>query len=53
MELRMPHGHKSHCLAAESEHELQDWLSKLQQVLQNNRQQEEKPAASLERGNSL
>lgn len=34
LELRMPSGHKSHCLAAESEHELQDWLNKLQQVLQ-------------------
>lgn len=50
MELRMPSGHKSYCLAAESEHELQDWLSKLQQVLHINRQLEEKPHGSLERG---
>lgn len=50
MELRMPQGHKSHCLAAESEQELQDWLSKLQHVLQITRQQEEKPVGTLERG---
>ncbi|XP_063232760.1 dedicator of cytokinesis protein 9 isoform X1 [Bacillus rossius redtenbacheri] len=48
-ELRMTAGHKSHSLAAESESELQDWLSKLNSVMQHNRQQEEKRAASLER----
>ncbi|KAK3914024.1 Dedicator of cytokinesis protein 9 [Frankliniella fusca] len=52
MELRMPQGHKSHCLAAESEAELHDWLSKLQQVLHINRQQEDKPPGSLERASS-
>lgn len=52
MELRMPPGHKSYCLAAESEQELQDWLNKLQQVLQINRQQEEKPHGSLERASA-
>jgi len=46
----MPPGHKSYCLAAENEVELQDWLKKLQQVLQHYSQQEEKRAASLERG---
>uniref|UniRef100_A0A1B6HAI3 PH domain-containing protein n=1 Tax=Homalodisca liturata TaxID=320908 RepID=A0A1B6HAI3_9HEMI len=49
-ELRMTAGHKSYTLAAESEAELMDWISKLQQVLQQNRLQEEKRAASLERG---
>lgn len=51
-ELHMTAGHKSYCLAAESESEMQDWISRLQQVLQQNRLQEEKRAASLERANS-
>nr|CAD7259038.1 unnamed protein product [Timema shepardi] len=49
-ELRMTAGHKSYSLAADSESELQDWLSKLTLVVQHNRLQEEKRAASLERG---
>ncbi|XP_054285049.1 dedicator of cytokinesis protein 9 [Macrosteles quadrilineatus] len=51
-ELWMTAGHKSYTLAAESESELQDWVSKLHQVLQHNRQQEEKRAASLERAST-
>jgi hypothetical protein len=46
----MTAGHKSYSLAAENESELQDWLSKLNSVLQQNKIQEEKRAASLERG---
>jgi hypothetical protein len=46
----MTAGHKSYSLAAENELELQDWLSKLNSVLQQNKAQEEKRAASLERG---
>lgn len=46
----MTAGHKSYSLAAENELELQDWLSKLNSVLQQNKVQEEKRAASLERG---
>ena len=46
----MTAGHKSYCLAAESELEMQDWITRLHQVLQQNRLQEEKRAASLERG---
>jgi hypothetical protein len=46
----MTAGHKSYSLAAENELELQDWLSKLTSVLQQNKVQEEKRAASLERG---
>lgn len=46
----MTAGHKSYTLAAETESELLDWINKLQQVLQQNRLQEEKRAASLERG---
>ncbi|GLG92417.1 Dedicator of cytokinesis protein 9 [Gryllus bimaculatus] len=48
-ELRMIAGHKSFSLAAESEAEMADWMAKLSAVLQHNRQQEEKRAASLER----
>ncbi|RZF44325.1 hypothetical protein LSTR_LSTR006875 [Laodelphax striatellus] len=48
-ELHMTDGHKSYCLAADSDLELQDWMAKLQQVLQQNKVQEEKRAASLER----
>jgi hypothetical protein len=46
----MTAGHKSYSLAAENESEFQDWLAKLQSVLQQNKIQEEKRAASLERG---
>lgn len=49
-ELRMTSGHKSYVLAADSEAEFKDWLSKLNSVLQYNKLQEEKRAASLERG---
>lgn len=42
--------HKSFTFATENETELQDWISKLQQVLQHNRAQEEKRSGSLERG---
>jgi len=52
-ELRMTAGHKSYSLAAENESEFQDWLNKLQSVLQQNKIQEEKRAASLERGNVM
>ncbi|KAG5877388.1 hypothetical protein JTB14_027999 [Gonioctena quinquepunctata] len=51
-ELRMTAGHKSYLLAAESETDLKDWLSKLSSVLQQNKIQEEKRAASLERERS-
>lgn len=47
----MTAGHKSYYLAADSDVELEDWISKLHQVLQQNKLQEEKRAASLERGN--
>lgn len=46
----MSSGHKSYLLAAENEQDLKDWLSKLSSVLQQNKIQEEKRAASLERG---
>jgi hypothetical protein len=49
----MTAGHKSYSLAAETESELQDWLSKLNSVLQQNKIQEEKRAASLERGSYI
>jgi hypothetical protein len=49
-ELRMTSGHKSYLLAAENETDFKEWLSKLSSVLQQNRLQEEKRAASLERG---
>jgi hypothetical protein len=49
----MTAGHKSYSLAAENESEFQDWLNKLQSVLQQNKIQEEKRAASLERGTLL
>jgi hypothetical protein len=49
----MTAGHKSYSLAAENEAELQDWLSKLTCVLQQNKIQEEKRAASLERGSYI
>lgn len=40
-ELRMTAGHKSYSLAAENESEFQDWLNKLQSVLQQNKIREE------------
>lgn len=46
----MTAGHKSYVLAADSEAEFKDWLNKLNAVLQQNKVQEEKRAASLERG---
>lgn len=46
----MTAGHKSFVLAAENETEFKDWLAKLSSVLQQNKVQEEKRAASLERG---
>lgn len=49
-ELHMCEGHKSFTLAAENEKELQDWLTKLHSVLQQNKLQEDKQSASLERG---
>lgn len=49
----MTSGHKSYLLAGENENDLKDWLSKLSSVLQQNKIQEEKRAASLERGMQL
>lgn len=48
-ELRMTAGHKSFTLAAEDEHEMDDWLKKISSVLQQNQLQEDKRVASLER----
>lgn len=48
-ELRMTAGHKSYILAAENENDYKDWLTKLSSVIQQNKIQEEKRAASLER----
>ncbi|XP_068140209.1 dedicator of cytokinesis protein 9 isoform X1 [Drosophila tropicalis] len=48
-ELRMTAGHKSFTLAAENEQDFKDWLSKLSSVLAQNKAQEEKRNASLER----
>lgn len=45
----MTAGHKSFTLAAENEEELKDWLNKLLSVLQQNKIQEDKRVASLER----
>lgn len=47
----MTAGHKSYLLVADDESEYKDWLNKLGSVLQQNKLQEEKRAASLERGN--
>lgn len=47
-ELRMTAGHKSFLLAAENETEMQDWLSKLQSVLHQNKLREDR-SASLDR----
>lgn len=46
----MIEGHKSYVLAAETEAEFQEWITRLSSVLQQNKIQEEKRAASLERG---
>lgn len=46
----MTAGHKSYVLAAENESDFKDWLTKLFSVLQQYKLQEEKRAASLERG---
>lgn len=46
----MTAGHKSYVLGAENDGEFKDWLAKLSSVLQQNKVQEEKRAASLERG---
>lgn len=48
----MTAGHKSFILAAENENDLQDWLSKLQSVLLQNKLQEDTRLASLERERS-
>lgn len=45
----MTAGHKSFTLAAENEDDLKDWLSKLSSVLHQNKIQEDKRVASLER----
>lgn len=49
----MTANHKSYLLAAENESDFKDWLLKLSSVLQQNKLQEEKRAASLERGTFL
>lgn len=52
-ELRMTEGHKSFTLAADSDADMQDWLGKLQTVLQQNKLQEDRHVAqTLERTNS-
>ncbi|KAB0797571.1 hypothetical protein PPYR_08564 [Photinus pyralis] len=51
-ELRMTAGHKSYVLASDTEKEFMDWLTKLNSVIQQNKLQEEKRAASLERDRS-
>lgn len=51
-ELRMTAGHKSFTLAADNESDMQDWLSKLQSVLNQNKMQEDTRSASLEREKS-
>jgi len=49
----MTTGHKSFTLAAENEQDFKDWLSKISSVLAQNRAQEEKRNASLERQPSI
>ncbi|XP_055386706.1 dedicator of cytokinesis protein 9 isoform X2 [Condylostylus longicornis] len=51
-ELRMTAGHKSFTLAAENEDDFKDWIGKLLSVLQQNKIQEEKRVATLERAPS-
>ncbi|XP_008205538.1 dedicator of cytokinesis protein 9 isoform X2 [Nasonia vitripennis] len=48
-ELKMNGPQKSYTLAAETENDLQDWVTKLNTVLQHYKQQEEKCAAWLEK----
>lgn len=48
----MTAGHKSFTLAADNESDMQDWLSKLQSVLNQNKMQEDTRSASLEREKS-
>lgn len=48
----MTAGHKSFTLAADNESDMQDWLSKLQSVLSQNKMQEDTRSASLEREKS-
>lgn len=45
----MTAGHKSVTLAADNEADLQDWLSKLHSIIQQNKLLEDKRVASLER----
>ena len=51
-ELRMTAGHKSFTLAADNESDMQDWLTKLQSVLNQNKIQEDTRSATLEREKS-
>lgn len=49
----MTAGHKSFTLAADNESDMQDWLSKLQSVLNQNKMQDaDTRSASLERDKS-
>lgn len=48
----MTAGHKSFTLAADNESDMQDWLTKLQSVLNQNKVQEDTRSASLEREKS-
>jgi hypothetical protein len=48
-ELKMSGPHKSYTLAADNENELQEWIVKLNSVLQHYKQQEEKHADWLEK----
>ncbi|XP_058808456.1 dedicator of cytokinesis protein 9 isoform X2 [Phymastichus coffea] len=50
-ELKMNGPHKSYVLGAENEEELQDWITKLNTVIQHYKQQEETQAALLEKTN--
>lgn len=48
----MTAGHKSFTLAADNESDMQDWLTKLQSVLNQNKIQEDTRSATLEREKS-
>lgn len=48
-ELKMTEGHKSFTFAGENEKDMEDWVKKLSSILQQNKLQEDKRAASLER----
>lgn len=48
----MTAGHKSFTLAADNDNDMQDWLSKLQSILHQNKMQEDTRSASLEREKS-